>query len=72
MAKTHSIAASFVGLKNYMDNNPRKKLNGLLSVNGHCLTHAELKKVVDYAVNNNIVYTDDISDETVKKLLNLK
>lgn len=57
------------GFQNFIKRNPRKRLNGYFVFNGRGLTHQEVVRVVNYAVEKGYETDADIPSEELEKLL---
>jgi hypothetical protein len=65
---THTVKTNLKGLKKWAW---RKKLNGFFSVNGKELTDAQVRKMVNWAIEKGYEYDTDIPVQDVIELLNL-
>jgi hypothetical protein len=59
------------GFQGWMKRNPRKRTDGFFSFGGKELTHEQIKKIVNYAVEKGYRTDADIPGEEVAKLLEL-
>lgn len=57
------------GFKRYIARNPRKRLNGYFIYQGHELSHEEVIRVVNFAVERGYKTNADIPEEELGKLL---
>lgn len=57
------------GFKLYISRNPRKRLDGYFIYQGHKLSHEEVIRVVNFAVERGYRTEADIPEEELDKLL---
>lgn len=60
------------GFQRWIIGHPRKRTDGLLTFDGKALTHEQVKKVVNYAVEKGYQTEADIPDNEVARLLEEK
>lgn len=66
------ITTNMKGFQKWMKAHPRKRLDGYFSVGERYLTHAEVVKIVNYAVEHGYRTDADIPSEVLTKLLSEK
>lgn len=57
------------GFKRWMEEHPRKRVDGYFSWGSKELTHDEIKRIVDYAVEKGYRTEVDIPSDELEKLL---
>ena len=65
------ITTNMHGFQNWMKRNPRKRTDGFFSFMGKPLSHEQVKKMVNYAVEKGYRTEADIPSDEVKQLLGL-
>lgn len=63
------LTTNMRGLQRFHKLHPRKSLQGYFVLDGHELTHNEVLKVVDYAVEHDYETERDIPENELEKLL---
>lgn len=63
------ITTNMKGFQGWMKRNPRKRLDGYFSIGDRELTHNEVVKIVNYAVEKEYRTDADIPGEELAKLL---
>ncbi|MDH6308088.1 type II secretory pathway predicted ATPase ExeA [Dysgonomonas sp. PFB1-18] len=66
---THTLKTNLKGLKRWAW---RKNLSGFFIVNGKELTDAQVRTMVEWAINKGYEYDADIPEKEVIELLNLQ
>lgn len=62
------ITTSMKGFQNWMKKHPKRNLNGYFNLNGKPMTHEQVVKVVNYAVEKGYETEADIPSEDLIKL----
>lgn len=65
-----TLTINMKGFKRWMKEHPRKKVDGYFSFGGRELTHDEIVRIVNYAVEKGYERDIDIPGEEIETLLN--
>lgn len=65
-----TLTTNMKGFQRWMKEHPRKKVNGYFSFGGRELTHDEIVRIVNYAVEKGYERDVDIPEEEIETLLN--
>ena len=68
----HKITTNMKGFQRWMKEHPRKRTDGFFTFDGKALTHEQVKKIVDYAVEKGYRTEVDIPTNEVARLLEEK
>ncbi len=63
------ITTNMRGFQRWMKKHPRKRTDGFFTFGGHALTHEQIKRIVDYAVEKGYQTDADIPTNEVERLL---
>lgn len=66
------VVTNMRGFQKWMKKHPRKNLTGFFNFGGEPMTHDQIVKVVNYAVEHGYETEADIPCEEIVKLLDLK
>ena len=64
-----TIKINMAGLMRWHRNNPRKRLDGYLTVDGKDLTHNQVLAALEYAIEHNCRTEQDIPTDIVEKIV---
>jgi len=67
-----TLKTNMRGFQRWVNDHPRKRLDGYFSFRGRELTHQEVKLLIKYAVDHGYETNEDIPTAEVEKLLNNK
>lgn len=62
------LTTNMRGFQRWIDQHPRKKLTGYFSINGKPMTHEQVVRAVNYAVDKGYETEADIPNEELFKL----
>lgn len=66
------LKTNMKGFQRWMKEHPRKRTDGYFNVGDRELTHEEVKRMVDYAVEKGYETEADIPEEEVTEMLGLE
>ena len=68
--KVHHLTTNMKGFQRWMKAHPRKRTDGFFNFAGKSMTHEQIKRLVDYAVEKGYKTNADIPKEEVQKIIN--
>lgn len=63
------LTTNMKGFQNWMKEHPRKRVDGFFSFGGKEMTHEQIKRVVDYAVEKGYRTEADVPAEEIEELI---
>ena len=64
-----TLTTNMKGFQRWMQAHPRKRVDGFFSFAGKEMTHEQIRRVVDYAVEKGYRTETDIPEEEIKNIL---